>query len=113
MNSWEKWNYPTYFFQASDVPQKYLRKSNTQDVPSATVYDVVTESKIAEKAAVEYASDAPAHLAVQQVILQLEDDGELMENEHAKAMIILMQDNNVTHTLLSLHKSSIHTAFII
>ena len=63
MNSWEKWNYPTYFFQASDVPQKYLRKSNTQDAPSATVYDVVTESKIAEKAAVEYASDAPAHLA--------------------------------------------------
>ena len=63
MDSWEKWNYPTYFFQSSEVPQQYLRKSNSQEIPSATVYDVVAGSKIAEKAAVEYTSDAPAHLA--------------------------------------------------
>ena len=55
MYSWLKPNYPVYFFDSDDVPEKYLSESHTPTQESQRkVYDVVSGNHRAPGAATKY-----------------------------------------------------------
>lgn len=55
--SWEKPQYPWFFFQTSDVPDEFLRGVPSDDTNSDTkVFDVVVGDKVASRAAVLFTS---------------------------------------------------------
>lgn len=61
--SWEWPNYPLYYFDSQDVPDKYLKPSKQRSADGeADLFDVVTNAKVAEGVAFRYTSGKRAGL---------------------------------------------------
>jgi len=52
---WQHTYYPVYFFEKADVPEKYLRKSNSVEPGTEATFDIVVEEKVATAAASTHA----------------------------------------------------------